>query len=109
MKQQLMEVLPRFQEALMLDEEPPGQFSETENPELISFFIRPEYLSGPDQLAVFFANDPEVVTSPWGELQEKEESHEGFKMDRRDPGGCYPGCHWGDLYVPQIHPSRLQR
>ena len=45
---------------------PLGQFSETEDPELISFFMRPESLSGLHQLAAFVTNDPEVVTSPWG-------------------------------------------
>lgn len=41
-------------------------FKEDEVPELISFFARPETLSGLHQLAAFLTNDPEVVTSPWG-------------------------------------------
>ena len=45
---------------------PVSQFSESEDPELISFFMRPESLSGLHQLAAFFTNDPEVVVSPWG-------------------------------------------
>jgi hypothetical protein len=45
---------------------PVGQYSETEDPELISFFMRPESLSGIHQLAAFVTNDPEVVMSPWG-------------------------------------------
>ena len=45
---------------------PMGNFSETEDPELVTFFTRPETLSGLHQLAAFVTNDPEVVASPWG-------------------------------------------
>ncbi len=41
-------------------------FEETEEPELVTFFVRPEVLSGLHQLAAFVTNDPEVVVSPWG-------------------------------------------
>jgi uncharacterized protein (DUF169 family) len=41
-------------------------FSENEDPELVTFFTRPESLSGLHQLAAFVTNDPEVVASPWG-------------------------------------------
>ena len=45
---------------------PISNFSENEDPELITFFTRPESLSGLHQLAAFVTNDPEVVVSPWG-------------------------------------------
>ena len=44
---------------------PISKFSDNENPELITFFTRPESLSGLHQLATFVTNDPEVVVSPW--------------------------------------------
>ena len=36
-----------------------------EQPELVTFFARPESLCGLHQLATFVTNDPEVVASPW--------------------------------------------
>jgi len=45
---------------------PVSQFSDDEVPELVTFFARPESLSGLHQLAAFVTNDPEVVVSPWG-------------------------------------------
>jgi uncharacterized protein (DUF169 family) len=45
---------------------PLSKFSEAEDPELITFFTRPESLSGLHQLAAYVTNDPEVVVSPWG-------------------------------------------
>jgi uncharacterized protein (DUF169 family) len=45
---------------------PLSKFSENEDPELITFFTRPESLSGLHQLAAYVTNDPEVVVSPWG-------------------------------------------
>jgi len=42
-----------------------SSFSDDENPELVTFFSRPEALSGLHQLATFVTNDPEVVVSPW--------------------------------------------
>jgi uncharacterized protein (DUF169 family) len=45
---------------------PISKFSEDEDPELITFFTRPESLSGLHQLAAYVTNDPEVVVSPWG-------------------------------------------
>jgi len=45
---------------------PIRKFSEDESPELVTFFTRPESLSGLHQLAMFVTNDPEVVVSPWG-------------------------------------------
>ena len=45
---------------------PITNFSENEDPELVTFFTRPESLSGLHQLAAFVTNDPEVVASPWG-------------------------------------------
>jgi uncharacterized protein (DUF169 family) len=45
---------------------PISNFSENEDPELITFFTRPESLSGLHQLAAYVTNDPEVVVSPWG-------------------------------------------
>lgn len=44
---------------------PLSQFSENEIPVLISFFCRPESLSGLHQMAFFVTNDPLVVASPW--------------------------------------------
>ena len=44
---------------------PVSQFSEKEIPVLVSFFTRPESLTGLHQLAAFVTNDPEVVASPW--------------------------------------------
>ena len=44
---------------------PIGQFAAHEVPELVTFFTRPESLSGLHQLAAFVTNDPEVVVSPW--------------------------------------------
>jgi uncharacterized protein (DUF169 family) len=41
-------------------------FAENEEPEVVTFFARPETLSGIHQLAAFVTNDPEVVASPWG-------------------------------------------
>ncbi len=41
-------------------------FAENEQPELVTFFARPETLCGLHQLATFVTNDPEVVASPWG-------------------------------------------
>ena len=43
-----------------------SKFSDSEVPELIAFFTRPESLCGLHQLAAFVTNDPEVVVSPWG-------------------------------------------
>lgn len=40
-------------------------FEADEIPVLVSFFTRPESLSGLHQLAAFVTNDPEVVASPW--------------------------------------------
>ncbi len=40
-------------------------FTETEEPVLVTFFARPEVLSGLHQLATFVTNDPEAVMSPW--------------------------------------------
>ena len=45
---------------------PLGSFTEDENPELVTLFVRPEVLTGLHQLATFVTNDPEVVASPWG-------------------------------------------
>jgi len=45
---------------------PIDRFEESETPELVIFFARPESLSGLHQLAAFVTNDPEVVASPWG-------------------------------------------
>jgi uncharacterized protein (DUF169 family) len=44
---------------------PLSSFTEEEHPELATFFVRPEALSGLHQLAAFVTNDPEVVVSPW--------------------------------------------
>ena len=44
---------------------PLSSFAKEENPELVTFFVRPETLSGLHQLATFITNDPEVVVSPW--------------------------------------------
>lgn len=45
---------------------PVSQFTSDEHPLLVSFFARPESLSGLHQLATFVTNNPEVVVSPWG-------------------------------------------
>lgn len=44
---------------------PLSSYTGEENPELVTFFVRPEVLSGLHQLATFITNDPEVVVSPW--------------------------------------------
>ncbi|KPJ79161.1 MAG: hypothetical protein AMJ54_00440 [Deltaproteobacteria bacterium SG8_13] len=44
---------------------PLGLFGPEEEPDIVSFFLRPESLCGLHQLAAFVTNDPEVVTSPW--------------------------------------------
>lgn len=45
---------------------PLSLFTDSEQPELVAFFARPETLCGLHQLATFVTNDPEVVASPWG-------------------------------------------
>ena len=40
-------------------------FGPDEDPEIVSFFLRPESLCGLHQLAAFVTNDPQVVASPW--------------------------------------------
>ncbi|MDM8552556.1 DUF169 domain-containing protein [Desulfobacterales bacterium HSG2] len=45
---------------------PLSLFGPSEEPELVSFFTRPEPLCGLHQLAFFVTNDPDVVVSPWG-------------------------------------------
>jgi len=42
-----------------------SQCKENETPELVTFFVRPEVLSGLHQLAAYVTGDPEVVVSPW--------------------------------------------
>lgn len=42
-----------------------SDFSADETPALVTFFSRPETLSGIHQLAAFVTGDPEVVASPW--------------------------------------------
>lgn len=44
---------------------PLSQFQESQPPELVIFFARPESLCGLHQLAFFVTNDPDVVASPW--------------------------------------------
>jgi uncharacterized protein (DUF169 family) len=46
--------------------QPLDQFKATEPPEVVTFFARPETLTGLHQLAAFVTNDPLVVASPWG-------------------------------------------
>lgn len=41
-------------------------FREDEEPNVVTFFVRPESLSGLHQLAAFVTNDIQVVVSPWG-------------------------------------------
>lgn len=45
---------------------PLSLFTSKEEPEMITFFTRPETLCGLHQLATFVTNDPDVVASPWG-------------------------------------------
>jgi uncharacterized protein (DUF169 family) len=45
---------------------PLDQFKADEDPELVTFFLRPESLCGLHQLAAFVTNDPDIVASPWG-------------------------------------------
>jgi uncharacterized protein (DUF169 family) len=45
---------------------PLSRFSAGEEPELVTFFARPEVISGLHQLAMFITNDLHVVQSPWG-------------------------------------------
>ncbi|ACL04655.1 protein of unknown function DUF169 [Desulfatibacillum aliphaticivorans] len=44
---------------------PLSLFKESEEPEFVLFFTRPESLAGLHQMAFFVTNDPEVVVSPW--------------------------------------------
>lgn len=44
---------------------PLSLFKDSQEPELVVFFSRPESLCGLHQLAAFVTNDPEVVVSPW--------------------------------------------
>lgn len=44
---------------------PLDQFTTEQTPELVSFFARPEVVSGLHQLAAYVTGDPEVVASPW--------------------------------------------
>ena len=44
---------------------PVSKFAPAENPEVVTFFTRPEPLCGLHQLAAYVTNDPEVVASPW--------------------------------------------
>ncbi|MCP3924966.1 MAG: DUF169 domain-containing protein [Desulfobacterales bacterium] len=44
---------------------PLNSFTKKEQPEFVTFFVRPESLAGLHQLATFVTNDPEVVVSPW--------------------------------------------
>ena len=44
---------------------PLDQFTGDETTELVSFFARPEVISGLHQLAAYATGDPEVVASPW--------------------------------------------
>lgn len=45
---------------------PISQFSGMEQPELVTFFSRPESVAGLNQLATFVTNDFEAVSSPFG-------------------------------------------
>lgn len=45
--------------------QPLSHFQESEAPELVAVFARPESLCGLHQLAAFVTNDPEAVFSPW--------------------------------------------
>jgi uncharacterized protein (DUF169 family) len=45
---------------------PISMFAKDENPELVTFFARPEVISGLHQLATFVTDDLEVVMSPFG-------------------------------------------
>lgn len=45
---------------------PLSLFEAGEVPETVTCFARPEVMSGLNQLAVFVANDPEIVVNPWG-------------------------------------------
>jgi uncharacterized protein (DUF169 family) len=44
---------------------PVSLFKDAEEPELVTFFSRPESLCGLHQLTAFVTNDPKVVVSPW--------------------------------------------
>ena len=44
---------------------PLGLFTAGEEPEFVSFFVRPESLCGLHQLAAYVTGDPEAVASPW--------------------------------------------
>ena len=44
---------------------PVGLFTQSQEPEFVTFFCRPETLCGLHQLAAFVTGDPEVVVSPW--------------------------------------------
>lgn len=56
---------PRPAPAKFLVVKPLSLFAEHEEPELVTFFTRPEPLCGLHQLAFYVTNDPEVAASPW--------------------------------------------
>ncbi len=61
---------------------PVTQFDESQAPEFITFFARPEVISGLHQLATYVTNDMEAVMSPWG-------------------AGCANIAHWPRRYAEQ--------
>lgn len=65
LKQILTQVNPQTASHKYCVFKPLNNFAEDETPELVTFFARPEVLSGLHQLAMFVTNDPEVVMSPW--------------------------------------------
>jgi uncharacterized protein (DUF169 family) len=60
------EVDPRPAPARYCVFKPLGQFTSSEEPELVIFFARAEIVCGLNQLAVFVTNDFEAVSSPFG-------------------------------------------
>jgi hypothetical protein len=59
------EIDPRPAPAKYCVIQPVDLFEPDLNPEVVTFFARPEPLAGLHQLAAFVTNDPEVVASPW--------------------------------------------
>jgi len=57
---------PKPAEARFCVFKPVSQFEEAEQPELVTFYSRPESIAGLNQLATFVTNDFEAVLSPFG-------------------------------------------
>ncbi|MCP4021107.1 MAG: DUF169 domain-containing protein [Desulfobacteraceae bacterium] len=75
---------------------PLNSFAKNENPQLVTFFVRPEALSGLHRLATFVTNDPEVVVTPWsaacGSLVVWPLHYLAKGLNKAVIGGCDPSA-----------------